>query len=116
MTRDEYARWNSLGKNVKVSPEEEAELPMRFQSGQTVSGNDPKDDCVDNEVADELIRYQKQVGRELTAEEVNEIHQSPKMHGWIRFCKTNHEHNSARRRAQGWTLSEGDHGHWTRKN
>jgi hypothetical protein len=37
MTRDEYVRWNNLGKSAKVSPEEEAELPTRFQNGQTVS-------------------------------------------------------------------------------
>jgi hypothetical protein len=70
---------------------------------------------LDKEVQAELIRYQKQTSRELTAEEVKEIHQSPRMHGWIRFCTANHEHNSARLRAQGWTLSEGDHGYWTRK-
>jgi hypothetical protein len=71
---------------------------------------------LEKQVQAELIRYQKQVGRELTAEEVEQIHRYPKMHGWIRFCKTNHEHNSARLRAQGWCLSEGDHGYWTRKN
>ena len=32
---------------------------------------------VDKEVADELARYQNQVGRELTREEVEEIHESP---------------------------------------
>ena len=31
MTRDEYILWNSLGKNTKLAPEEEAELPPRFQ-------------------------------------------------------------------------------------
>lgn len=30
MTRDEYLKWNSLGKSKKVSAEEEAELPKRF--------------------------------------------------------------------------------------
>jgi hypothetical protein len=31
MTRDEYLRWNSLGKkNPKVTPEEEADLPQKF--------------------------------------------------------------------------------------
>lgn len=35
MTRDEYIRWNNLGKNAKVSPEEEAELPTRFQKKPT---------------------------------------------------------------------------------
>lgn len=61
---------------------------------------------LDKEVQAELIRYQKQVRRELTAEEVKEIHRSPRMHGWIRFCKANHEHNSARLRAQGWVWVE----------
>lgn len=41
---------------------------------------------VDKEVADELARYQNQVGRELTREEIEEIHESPKMHCWIRWC------------------------------
>ena len=31
MTRDEYIRWNGLGKSAKISPEEEVELPRRFQ-------------------------------------------------------------------------------------
>ncbi len=31
MTRDEYVRWNNLGKSAKVTPEEEVELPKRFQ-------------------------------------------------------------------------------------
>lgn len=31
MTRDEYIKFNNLGKSAKVSPEEEAELPKRFQ-------------------------------------------------------------------------------------
>lgn len=30
LTRDEYLRFNNLGKKTKVSPEEEAELPTRF--------------------------------------------------------------------------------------
>jgi len=69
-------------------------------------------DRVDNEVADERIRYQKRVGRELTPEEIEEIHQSPKMHGWIRFCRANHGHNSARLRAEGWELVECKPGNW----
>jgi hypothetical protein len=72
-------------------------------------------DEVDQVVAGELARYRKQVGRELTAEEIEQIHRSPTMHGWLRFCKANHEHNSVRLRAQGWTLSEGDFGVWVRK-
>ncbi|PWT75525.1 MAG: hypothetical protein C5B59_08585 [Bacteroidetes bacterium] len=31
LTRDEYLRFNSLGSKAKVTPEEEAELPNRFQ-------------------------------------------------------------------------------------
>lgn len=31
MTRDEYVKWSNLGKSTKVTPEEEAELPQRFQ-------------------------------------------------------------------------------------
>lgn len=32
MTRDNYIQWNNLGKkSAKVSPEEESELPKRFQ-------------------------------------------------------------------------------------
>lgn len=30
MTREEYLKWNNLGKSSKVSAEEEAELPKRF--------------------------------------------------------------------------------------
>jgi hypothetical protein len=30
LTRDEYLKWNNLGKGTKVSPEEEAEMPTRF--------------------------------------------------------------------------------------
>lgn len=30
MTRDEYLRWNNLGKSTKISAEQEAELPTRF--------------------------------------------------------------------------------------
>jgi len=30
MTRDEFVKWNNLGKSKKVSAEEEAELPARF--------------------------------------------------------------------------------------
>lgn len=30
MTRDNYIRMNNLGKQAKVSPEEEAEMPTRF--------------------------------------------------------------------------------------
>jgi len=114
MTRDEYIRWNNLGQNVTVSPEEETELPARFQTAQTGTrcGNDRTDDWVDKGVADELIRYRKQVGRALTGEEIEEICQSPRMHGWIRFCKGNHEHNSARLRAEGWELAEYKPGHW----
>jgi hypothetical protein len=67
---------------------------------------------LDKAVQTELIRYQKHVGRELTGEEVEEIHQSPRMHGWIRFCKTNHKHNSAGLRAQGWVWVEYKPGNW----
>jgi hypothetical protein len=31
MTREEYIRWNNLGKDTKLSPEEEGELPPRFR-------------------------------------------------------------------------------------
>jgi len=67
---------------------------------------------VDKEVADELARYQNQVGRELTREEVEEIHESPKMHCWIRWCKETHDHNAKRLRAQGWVLIEYKPGNW----
>jgi hypothetical protein len=70
---------------------------------------------LDKEVADELTRYRKVVGRELTETEIEEIHRYPKMHGWIRCCKLNHEHNAKRLRAQGYVLSEGTHGTWVRK-
>jgi hypothetical protein len=50
MTRDEFLKWNNLGKSAKISPEEEAELPTRFQHGQTVSEHSPetKADSGDN--------------------------------------------------------------------
>jgi len=114
ITREEYIRWNNLGKNVKVSPEEEAELPMRFQTSQTGTGygKGRTGDWVDKEVSEELIRYRKQVGRELTAEEIGEIRQFPRMHAWIRFCRANHEHNSALLRAEGWELVEYKPGNW----
>jgi hypothetical protein len=35
LTREEYLKWNGLGKTYKPSPEEEAELPKRFQLPQT---------------------------------------------------------------------------------
>lgn len=41
MTREEYLRWNSLGKNTKLSPEEEEELPPRFRKR---SKNDSTDE------------------------------------------------------------------------
>ena len=114
MTRDEYVRWNNLGKNAKVCPEEEAELPIRFQSGQTVieQSKETNADRVDNEVRDELIRYQMQVGRELTANEVEEIHQSPKMHGYIRWRKECFKHDAKRLRADGWAWTEWKAGNW----
>jgi hypothetical protein len=69
------------------------------------------------EVADELIRYQKQVGRELTAEEVEEIHRSPKMHAYIRWKKKCFEHDSKRLRAEGWMLVDykPENWRWERK-
>jgi hypothetical protein len=114
MTRDEYIRWNNLGKNAKVSPEEEAELPTRFQRSQPVIAHNeaPRTDRVDKEVADELARYQKQVGRELTSKEVEEIMRSPKMHGWIRWCKLTSEHNKKRLVAEGWIQVEFKPGNW----
>ena len=30
MTRDEFIKWNNMGKSAKISSEEEAELPKRF--------------------------------------------------------------------------------------
>ena len=71
-----------------------------------------KSEKVDKEVADELARYQNQVGRELTREEVEEIHESPKMHCWIRWCKETHDHNAKHLRAQGWVLIEYKPGNW----
>lgn len=114
MTRDEYIRWNNLGKNVAVSPEEEAELPTRFQRGRAdvEHSSEARTHEVDQDVADELIRYQKEVRCELTAEEMDEIRWPPRLHGWIRFCKANHEHNSARLRAEGWTFVEYKPGEW----
>ena len=75
-------------------------------------------DRVDKEVADELARYQKQVGRELTRKEVEEVHRSPKMHGWIRWCKSTHEHNKKRLVAEGRMQVEYKPGYWQwlRKN
>jgi hypothetical protein len=31
LTRDEYLKWNNLGKTYEPSPEEEAEMPEQFQ-------------------------------------------------------------------------------------
>ena len=114
MTRDEYIRWNTLGRTVNVSPEEEAELPNRFQRSQPRLEHDkaPKDDRVDQEVLDELARYQKVVGRELTAEELEEIQRSPKMRCWIRWCKSTHEHNKKQLIAEGWVPVEYKPGNW----
>jgi hypothetical protein len=100
--------------NAKVSPEEEAELPTRFQRDQTVieHNKETKTDRVDKEVADELARYRTQVGRELTAEETAEIMRSPKMHCWIRWCKSTHEHNKKRLVAEGWVQVEYEPGNW----
>jgi hypothetical protein len=100
--------------NAKVSPEEEAELPTRFQRDQTVIEHkkEPNTDRVDKEVAAELARYRKQVGRELTAEETAEIMRSPKMHCWIRWCKSTHEHNKKRLVAEGWVQVEYEPGNW----
>jgi hypothetical protein len=66
---------------------------------------------VDTEVMEELQRHRDRVGRELSCEEVKEIHRHPRMHGWIRYCRTNHEH----RKAQGWVLVPGLVG-WQWKN
>jgi hypothetical protein len=73
---------------------------------------------LDQEVADELARYQKEVGRELTLKEVKEVHQSPKMHGWIRWCKSTYEDNKRRLVAEGWVQFEYKPGYWqwVRKN
>jgi hypothetical protein len=98
--------------NAKVSPEEEAELPTRFQRDQTVIEHNKETKTDRVEVADELARYRKQVGRELTAKEVEEIHQSPKMHCWIRWCKSTHEHNKKRLVAEGWVQVEYEPGNW----
>ena len=38
------------------------------------------------------------------------------MRGWIEWNVTRHRDDATRLRAQGWTLSEGDHGGWVRKN
>jgi hypothetical protein len=48
----------------------------------------------------------------LTAEEVEEIHQSPKMHCWIHWCKSTHEHNKKRLVAEGWVQVEYEPGNW----
>jgi len=38
------------------------------------------------------------------------------MRGWIEWNIKRHRDEAARLRAQGFTLSEGDHGSWVRKN
>ena len=38
------------------------------------------------------------------------------MRGWIEWNVKRHRDEATRLRAQGWTLSEGDHGGWVRKN
>jgi len=38
------------------------------------------------------------------------------MRSWIEWNIKRHRDEAARLRAQGWTLSEGDHGSWVRKN
>jgi len=47
MTRDEFIRWSNLGKNEKVSPEEEAELPQRFQYPVVTADHMPEPDFGD---------------------------------------------------------------------
>jgi hypothetical protein len=69
-------------------------------------------DRIDIDVRAELARYQKQVGRELTAEETAGIMRSPKMHGWIRWCKLTSEHNKKRLVAEGWVQVEFKPGNW----
>jgi hypothetical protein len=79
---------------------------------------DDRTENIDKEVVDELARYRKQVGRELTQKEVEEIHESPQMHGWIRWCKSTYEHNKKRLVAEGWVQFEYKPGcwQWVRKN
>lgn len=71
---------------------------------------------IDQEVAEELQRHRVRVrlehGRDLSVDEVKEIHRSPKRHGWIRHCKANHEHNAARLRSEGWSQVEIERGVW----
>lgn len=67
---------------------------------------------IDREVELELETHRRRVGRELTAEEIRDIHRSPTHHGWIRHCKANHEHNSKRLRAEGWVQVETAPGVW----
>jgi hypothetical protein len=38
------------------------------------------------------------------------------MRGWVEWNIKRHRDEAARLRAQGFTLSEGDHGGWVRKN
>ena len=38
------------------------------------------------------------------------------MRGWIEWNIKRHRDEAARLRAQGFTLSDGDHGFWARKN
>lgn len=38
------------------------------------------------------------------------------MRGWIEWNVKRHREKEARLRAQGFTLSDGDHGFWVRKN
>jgi hypothetical protein len=67
---------------------------------------------LDKVVVAELIAHRRRVGRELSADEIAEVHASPTHHGWIRYCRSAHEHNARRLRGQGYTLVERLPGVW----
>jgi hypothetical protein len=67
---------------------------------------------LDKVVVAELVAHRRRVGRELSGDEIAEVHASPTHHGWIRYCQSNHEHNARRLRAQGYTLVERLPGVW----
>ena len=70
----------------------------------------------DTEVADHMKRHG--IKPNSTRDEVVEAwdRAAHPMRGWIEWNVKRHRDEATRLRAQGWTLSEGDHGGWVRKN
>jgi hypothetical protein len=70
----------------------------------------------DIEVAEHMKRHG--IRPTSTGEEVVEAwdRAANPMRGWIEWNVKRHRDNEARLRARGFTLSEGDHGGWVRKN